>query len=94
MNQSEAIVLKYISSPAGKAALTAAMMRPLRTTLDYKYNESPVELLVETIEQVQDMRQYIYAYVKRQMKHDNLRAAIQKARPEYEVLLDKMLILK
>lgn len=90
----EAIISKYISTPAGRARLAASMVQPLRGGIDYGYLELPVDWIVGKIKEQDDMRKYIHNYVKRFKKFDNLRAAIQQACPENETVLDKFLVLK
>jgi len=88
----KAIISRYISTPAGRAALAAAMTQPMRTTFDY---EPPINYIIKNLsDDREEAKRYILYLVRSLKKFDNLRTAIRETHPEYEEILDKFLVLK
>jgi hypothetical protein len=93
MMKFEGIISQYIKSPAGRAALAAAMQQPLRTVL--YYSEPHIFQIVDMLscEDIK-IKEYIMHYVKTYKEYCNLRSAIKQCCPEFEIVLDKILLLK
>jgi len=59
--------------------------------------EQSVEFIAEILEKNSDhayRRNFIAKYIREQKRYENLRVAIREVCPEYEEMLDKLLVLK
>ena len=91
----ELIISKYITTVADRAKLAASMIN-LRTRLEY-YEPSTaysIEKLNHHVFSKQSVKEYIVNYIRKNKATINLRTAIQQTHPEYEIMLDKLLVLR
>lgn len=92
----QALISQYISTPAGRAALAASMASPIRTNLGYL--EMPQYWIVGKLDIIKSNRnsvkEFMVDYIRKYKRFDTLRSAIQETCPEYEIVLDKLLVLK
>lgn len=56
--------------------------------------EMPVGLIVEELLKSENIKLYIYNFVKNNKRFDNIRVAIKDVAPSYEIILDKYIVLK
>lgn len=92
----EALIFKYISTPDGLDAMAKSMTQPLRTRLDYMepHPDNTINNLTKLNKDRSEVSKYIMNYIKTYKECRYLRSAIQQSHPEYENILDKLLVLK